>query len=155
MTGQVKYSFRQLGELDHLDVDALCSLYNIELGGEAFYAALAERFTDDRVKELLRRNGVEEAGHARRVGRAISLKLGSDFEPTAEMLAVRPVTLPDDLGALMATLRDGELAGDLGYQKWAANEPDEEVRRLLLLNGREETLHAGRVEEILALLAAG
>jgi rubrerythrin len=148
-----RYGYRQLNELDVLDVDHLCSLYTIEMGGEQLYEGLAQRVTDERAAELLRRNGREEAGHARRVARAIAIKLGGEFEPTPEMNEARPVRLPDAIDVeFFKTLVQGELDGDLGYQRWAANEPDPAVRRLLLLNAREESLHSRRVEEVLALL---
>jgi rubrerythrin len=149
-----RYSFRQLTELDHLDVDALRSLFSIELGGEDFYNALAERVDDEQAAALLRRNGREEAGHARRVGRAIGLKLGTEFEPTPDMLERAPVTLPDSIDPeLFAQLIQGELSGDSTYDKWAEHEPDPEVARLLRLNGREESIHAGRVEQVVALVS--
>src|SRR6202042_2353470 len=127
-----KYSFRALGDMSRLDVDALASLYTIELGGGDFYNALAERARNPAAAALLRRNGREEAGHARRVGRAIAVKLGRDFDPTPEMLERRPVHLPDGLDpATFPRLVEGELQGDLGYQRWADNEPDPHVERLL------------------------
>jgi rubrerythrin len=150
-----RYSFRQLTELDHLDVEALRSLYAIELGGEDFYNALADRIDHDAAAELLRRNGREEAGHARRVGRAITLKLGSDFEPTPDLLERDPVALPDSLDPrLFAQLIDGERSGDDVYERWAAHEADPEVARLLRLNGREESIHAGRVQQVIALVGS-
>jgi rubrerythrin len=148
-----KYSFRALGEMDCLDIDALASLYTIELGGEDFYNALAERVSEPGAVELLRRNGREEAGHARRVARAIAVKLAHDFDPTPEMLERGPIRLPDNLDpAIFSQLVEGELQGDLGYQRWADNEPDPQVQRLLRLNGREESIHAGRVQQVIALL---
>jgi rubrerythrin len=149
-----RYSFRQLTELDHLDVEALRSLYAIELGGEDFYNALADRIDDAEAAELLRRNGREEAGHARRVGRAITLKLGSDFEPTPDLLERTPVALPDAIDPkLFAQLIEGERSGDDVYERWAEHEPDPDVARLLRLNGREESIHAGRVERVIALVS--
>jgi hypothetical protein len=148
-----KYSFRALGEMDRLDVDALASLYTIELGGEDFYTALAGRVGNPAAAALLLRNGREEAGHARRVARAIAVKLAQDFDPTPEMHERRPISLPDDLDpATFPQLVQGELQGDLGYQRWADNEPDPQVQRLLRLNGREESIHAGRVEQVIVLL---
>jgi rubrerythrin len=147
------YSFRELAELDQLDTDALRSLFTIELGGEDFYNALAERATNAEAAELLRRNGREEAGHARRIARAIAIKLGTDFEPTLDMLERRAVRVPDELdAALLRALVQGEWDGDAGYQRWADHEPDPDVARLLRLNGREETIHGGRVEQAIALL---
>ena len=47
-----------------------------------------------------------------------------------------------------------ELDGDLTYQRWADNEPDEAVAKLLRRNGREEALHGRRVTQAIELLAA-
>jgi Rubrerythrin len=148
------YSFRQLNELDHLDVDALCSLFTIELGGEDFYNALADRVGNEEAAKLLRNNGREEAGHARRLLRAISIKTGAEVEPTPAMLERPTIPMPETIGPdLFPSLISGELSGDLGYQRWADHEPDAAVARLLRLNGREESIHAGRVEQVIALLA--
>ena len=150
------YTFRQLSELDRLDVDAMRSLYTIELGGEAFYLALADRIGDEGAATLLRRNGREEAGHARRLGRAIAHKLGHPFTPSPDMLEVRAPRLPDEISPeLLPGLVRGELEGDAIYSRWAEHEPDPDVAKLLRRNGREEALHSRRVEQAIALLAAG
>ncbi len=136
-----------------LDADALRGIYAAEMGGEAFYEALAAEIDHADAAELLRRNGREEAGHARRIGRAIELKAGAPFEPPAP---VDPslITLPDSIDAtFFQRLIDGELGGDAKYANLAEHEPDPEVARLYRLNGREESIHAGRVEEVMALLA--
>lgn len=151
-----RYSFRQLTELDHLDADALRSLYAIEMGGDDFYQALADRVGNEEAATLLRRNGREEAGHARRVGRAITILEGSEFAPGPDPRERAPLQLPDPIDpSLFAQLLEGERAGDDVYEKWATHEPDPEVARLLRLNGREESIHAGRVEQVLALLSTG
>jgi hypothetical protein len=148
-----KYSFRELSELDRLDVDALRSLFTIELAGEGFYLALADQVGDPQAGVLLRRNGREEAGHARRAARAIALKLGHDFEPSPDMLVRPEVRLPDTIDPdFLPTLMQGERDGDASYQRWADQEPDPAVARLLRLNGREETNHGRRVEQAIALL---
>ncbi len=152
---ETKYSFAQLGELEVLDVDALRSLFTIELSGEAFYGALADRVGNDQPARLLRRNGREEAGHARRVARAIALKLGHEFDPSPDMVELRDVRLPAAIDEFLPTLVQGELDGDAGYQRWADHEPDPAVARLLRLNGREESIHGHRVEEVIALMAGG
>jgi rubrerythrin len=136
-----------------LDADALRTLYMAEMGGEAFYNAFAAQIGNDTAAELLRRNAREEAGHARRIGRAIELKLGSAFEPPAPV-DPSAITLPDPIdAAFFQRLIDGEIAGDAKYANLAEHEPDAEVARLYRLNGREESIHAGRVEEVMALLA--
>ena len=43
---------------------------------------------------------------------------------------------------------------NVGYQRWADAESDDEVERLLRLNGREETIHAGRAQQVFDLLNA-
>ncbi len=85
-----------LAGLEQLDVPALELLYKLECSGEDFYNLLAERIGNDDAAELLRRNGREELGHARRVGRAIAIKLGRDFEPSAELQERYAIELPDD-----------------------------------------------------------
>ena len=153
-TPRQTYSYRQLNELDHLDVDALCSLFTIELGGEDFYNSLADRVDNEEAAKLLRNNGREEAGHARRLLRAISLKTGEDVQPTPAMLERAVISMPDAVSPeLLSNLVQGELDGDVGYQRWADHEPDAGVARLLRLNGREESIHARRVEQVIALLA--
>lgn len=144
-----------LAEKDHLDVEAMKLIYQLEVSGEVFYNLLAERVGNDEAADLLRKNAVEERGHARRLARAISLKLGSEWEPAPENEAVLSIPLPDVVTAeLFAAIVQGEINGDAGYQKWADNETDEEVVRLLRLNGREETIHAGRAQQVFELLSA-
>jgi rubrerythrin len=146
---------QHLAGLEQLDVPALELLYTLECSGEDFYNLLADRIGDERAAELLRRNGREELGHARRVSRAIAIKLGHDFEPTAEEQQRYPIELPDAIdAAMLPAIVAGEQAGDTGYQKWADAEPDPEVARLLRLNGREETLHGERVTQVMALLGS-
>src|SRR6516165_6498691 len=86
----VGYTFSELSRMEHLDADAMRALYTIELGGRDFYNALAEGVKNSEVASLFRRNGREEAGHARRLGRAIAIKEGHRFDPTPEMLEVTP-----------------------------------------------------------------
>jgi Rubrerythrin len=143
----------ELAGIEQLDVPALELLYKLECSGEDFYNLLAERIGDDGAAELFRRNGREELGHARRIGRAIALKQGREFQPSAELQTRFAVTLPDTIDpAMLPMIVQGEIAGDAGYQQWADNEPDPDVSRLLQLNGREETLHGERVTEAMTLL---
>jgi rubrerythrin len=144
-----------LAELDRLDVPALELMYKLECSGEDFYNLLADRIGNDDAAALFRRNAKEELGHARRIARAIALKQGHEFEPSADLQTRYEVSLPEtiDLGMLPFIVA-GEQAGDAGYQTWADNEPDPEVARLLRLNGREETRHGERVTEAMAILEA-
>lgn len=142
-----------LNDRETLDEDALRKMFNTELSGEDFYNALADRIDNVEAAKLLRNNGKEEAGHARRLLRALSLKLGYEVDPTPEMLIPMTIQLPDSISpALLSTMLDAEIQGDLSYQRWAENEPDPQVARLLRLNGREESLHAQRVEQVIALI---
>lgn len=52
---------------DELDVPTMELLARVEATGEAFYDLLADRIGNDDAAELLRRNGREEMGHARRL----------------------------------------------------------------------------------------
>jgi hypothetical protein len=142
-----------LAQLEALDVEAMQLLHRLELSGEDFYNGLAERIGDPRAAELLRRNGREEAGHARRIARALALKLGPDAPAPSDMSERFPVSLPDTIPLeLLPAIVQGELDGDAGYQRWADNEPDAAVAQLLRRNGREESLHGERVNQALAIL---
>ena len=148
-----KYTFDELGQLDSLDVDALRSMFALEVTGEQFYNALADRVDNEQAAELLRRNGREEAGHARRIERALAIKLGHPFTPTPDLLEPAVIQLPERVGAdLLRVIVQAEFDGDAGYQRWADNEALPEVERLLRLNGREETIHGRRVEQAIALM---
>jgi rubrerythrin len=145
----------RLGAVDRLDVDSMRLLYRIERAGEHFYDRLADRIGEPTAAELLRRNGREERGHAERVRRAIGVKLGTAYEPTAADCAPYAIAVPDDLTPeLLAVIVQAERDGDAGYQRWADREDDPEVQRLLRLNGREETVHGERVTETIAILKA-
>ncbi len=144
-----------LAGLDQLDVPAMELMYKLECSGEDFYNLLADRIGNEEAATLFRRNAKEELGHARRMARAIAIKQGSDFEPTPELQERYSVALPEVVDpAMLPFIVAGEQAGDAGYQAWADNEPDEQVARLLRLNGREETLHGERVTQAIAILEA-
>lgn len=144
-----------LAGVDRLGPEEMQTIWRVEMAGELFYNLLAERIDDEEAKELLRRNAVEERGHARRIARALSIVLGREWTPTAEQEQLLDVPMPDTIDArLFAGIVQGEINGDAGYQKWADNEPDPEVARLLRLNGREETIHAGRAGRVLEILSA-
>jgi rubrerythrin len=142
-----------LGALETLDVEGMRLLYRVERTGEDFYNMIADRIGDPRAADLLRKNAREERGHAERVRRALGVKLGKPYEPTAEDDARYPVPLPDTIPvAIFPQIVQGEIDGDAGYQRWADREADPEVQRLLRLNGREETVHGERVAQVIAIL---
>jgi rubrerythrin len=142
-----------LQDLEVLDLDALRLMFRIERAGQEFYERIAAGIGNDEAAALLRANGREELKHAERIGRMIGIKQGHDFEPSSDELAPMVVNLPDPVPVgLLPHIVAGEIAGDAGYQRWADNETDPEVARLLRLNGREETIHSERVAAVLALV---
>lgn len=144
-----------LASVEKLEVPDLALMYRIEMAGELFYNLLADRVNNAEAADLLRKNAVEEKGHARRLARAISIKLGHEWTPTPEEEVLLEVPLPDAIDAkIFAGVVKGEINGDASYQKWADAETDPEVERLLRLNGREETIHANRAQQVFDLLNA-
>ena len=144
-----------LADVEKLEVAELSLMYRIEMAGELFYNMLADRVGNSDAADLLRKNAVEEKGHARRLARMISIKLGHEWEPSAQEAVLLDVPLPDTVDAsLFAAVVKGEMNGDVGYQRWADAESNPEVERLLRLNGREETIHAGRAQQVFDLLSA-
>lgn len=142
-----------LGKLEKLGVPEMRGMYRLERAGETFYERIAERVASPEAAALLRKNAREERGHAERLRRAIALKLRGAWEPSAADSAPYTIPLPDAIPPeLLAAIVQGELDGDAGYQRWADAESDPEVAKLLRQNGREETQHAERVREAIALL---
>lgn len=144
-----------IGQAETLDFETAELLIRVENSGDVLYNALADRLNNEEAAELLRKNGREEVGHARRMMKVLTLKTGTEYVPSAEVLEKFEVDLPDSIDAsALPMIVEGELQGDIGYQKWAAAETDPEVIELLLRNGREETKHAERVKQAIAILAA-
>lgn len=142
-----------LAGVERLDVPAMERIYQVERTGERFYELLAERVGNDEAAELLRRNGREELAHARRIAKAIEISLGHEWTPSDDIERILEVPLPDEIPVeVFKAVVKGELNGDVGYQKWADNEPNEDIAKLLRLNGREETIHANRVQDVIAIL---
>lgn len=137
-----------------LDVETLELVYRLEVSGEALYEGLAARVDDPEAKELLRRNGREERGHARRIAKVLALRTGAEWTPSPTHEEVLAIPLPDTVDAtFFLAVVQGEIAGDAGYQRWADAESDPEVARLLRLNGREETIHAERAQQVHEILS--
>ena len=144
-----------IGQAETLDFETAELLIRVENSGDVLYNALADRLNNEEAAELLRKNGREEVGHARRMMKVLTLKTGTEYVPSAEVLEKFEVDLPDSIDAsALPMIVKGELQGDIGYQKWAAAETDPEVIELLLRNGREETKHAERVKQAIAILEA-
>jgi rubrerythrin len=137
-----------------LDVEALELIYRLEMSGEHFYNLLADRVENEEAAALLRKNAVEERGHARRIARALSIKTGKEWSPTAEQEILLDAPMPPSIDApLFLAVVKGEIDGDAGYQHWADLETNEDIARLLRLNGREETVHAGRAQQVYEILS--
>jgi hypothetical protein len=142
-----------LARAEALDIETMELLIRVENSGEDFYNALADRIGNDEAADLLRKNGREEVGHARRIGRAIAIKTGKPYDESASRAERFHVPLPDEISLdLFPVIVKAELDGDVGYQKWADQESDPDVARLLRLNGREETIHGERVSRALEIL---
>src|SRR6478609_9101513 len=78
---------------------------------------------------------------------------GEELDPTQVIERFEVRGLPDTIDpALFPAIAEGEMKGDIGYQKWADAETDPEVQRLLRLNGREETKHAERLARVSEIL---
>jgi rubrerythrin len=145
----------QVVGIERLDVPAMELLFKLECSGEDFYNALADRIGNAEAAELLRRNGREERGHARRLQRAIEIKLDGDYSPSPEMLERYAVPLPDTIDAeILPVIVRAEVDGDASYQRWADHETDPEVAKLLRQNGSEESTHGERVRQAIAILEA-
>lgn len=144
----------QLGTADVLDDETAELLIRVENSGDVLYDALAERLGNEDAAKLLRLNGREEVGHARRIIEVMTLRHGT-YEPPAHVFDKFPVELPDSIDASsLPYIVEGELQGDVGYRKWAAAETDPRIVELLLRNGREETKHAERIQRAIAILEA-
>ena len=141
-----------LSARDNLGMDELEVLYRLELTAGAVYGDLADRLDDRAVAEVLRRNGREELGHARRVRRAMVIKAGIDYVPPPYIEDRYSAALPERVTPeMLVSMVAGERAGDGDYQRWAESEPNVEVARLLRLSGAEETKHAERLAAALGL----
>lgn len=144
-----------VAQAKEMDVPTMELVFRLEQSGEDFYNALADRVGNEEAAALLRKNGREEVGHARRLQRAISIKLGEEWVPSPEALTRFAIPLPDEISIdIFPVIVQAEIDGDAGYQRWADREADPEVARLLRLNGREETIHGERVAQALEILQA-
>ena len=84
----------------------------------------------------------------------LSLRTGTEWTPIAEHEEILAIPLPDTVdAAFFLAVVQGEISGDAGYQRWADREDDPEVARLLRLNGREETIHAERAQQVHEILS--
>ncbi len=128
----------------------------LEAAGQGFYDGLAAAAPSDAVKELLARNGQEELAHAHRVSRVIGLVHGEEFAvpaPAENPFYLVPQGLALNAG-LLGMIIHGEDSGEALYENWAKSLDNDEAARLLRQNGKEETRHAERARQAMALLDA-
>lgn len=141
---------------ERLDLEDMKLMILLECAGEPLYQRLAELVDDPASQQLLRQNGREETAHAHRLGRAIEILTGEPFEiPSLEQnpYAAPPAVEKVD-AAVLEGVAAGERSGDLSYQRYADHEPNPEVAELLRQNGREESRHGQRVEQVLERMRA-
>src|SRR5688572_18706661 len=121
----------QMSAYESLDEAAMRHIYRIERVGETFYQQVAARIHNEDAAALLLKNAREERGHAERMRRAVSLKLGREWVPTDADAAPYPIPLPEKIDAsFLPGIVAGELEGDVGYQRWADREPNPEIQKL-------------------------
>ena len=147
-------AFARLAGLSQLTVEDMKLMILLETAGEPLYGALAAGVDNEEAKALLLQNGREETAHAHRLKKAIEILTGELYEIPA--LSENPYAEPAPMGEvstqMLQGLVQGEQGGDALYQTYARNESNPEVAELLLQNGREETRHGERVEQVIALL---
>jgi|AntAceMinimDraft_5_1070358.scaffolds.fasta_scaffold04245_4 hypothetical protein len=152
-TDQIE-AFALLATRERLSIDDMKILALLEAAGEAFYFAAADAVKNDEAKNLLRRNGQEERGHAHRLLKAIELS-GSSFDLPADEdnPYIQPMDLDGIINAdLLQIIQQSEQDGDLQYQVWADAESSDAVAKILRQNGVEETRHGERVAQVVTLL---
>lgn len=147
-------AYANLCAKDRLELDDLRVLALVEASGKAGYGAIAELTDNAEIKDLLNKNGREEVGHAHRILKAISILTGTLYElPDDEN---NPLIQPSPVKAitpeLVKAFIQAEMEGEVNYNRWADNESNEEVAKIYRLIGADERRHAGRAEQILALL---
>ena len=137
-----------------LDLAGLVSLMHLEFDGEQLYNTIADRIAHPEAAELVRRNGREEAVHGERLIEVIALRTGAPYQPEQRGTGNK-LELPETIGAkFLLRVAKGEHDGGAMYQTYADNEPNEEIARLLRQNGREEVMHARRVEQAIEMIEA-
>ncbi len=147
-------AFAKLTTISRLEVEDMKLMLLLEAAGEPLYAELANGVESAEAKTLLLQNGREEAAHAHRLKKAIEILTGEPYEIPS--LDENPYGKPPAMGEVTAEMLRGlvqaEFSGDSLYQAYADKEENAEVAELLRQNGREETQHGKRAEQVIALL---
>jgi rubrerythrin len=147
-------AFGKLSGLSRLEIDDMKLMILLETAGEPLYASLADAVEPEEAKKLLLQNGREETAHAHRLKKAIEILSREPYEiPSLSENPYADVSPMAEVGTeMLRGLVQGEIGGDKLYQTYADNEPNAEVAELFRQNGREESQHAKRVEDVIALL---
>ena len=147
-------AFAKLSALSKLGVEDMKLMALLESAGEPLYARLADAVAPEEAKTLLRQNGREETAHANRLKKAIEILTGEPYEipPLDENPYGEPPAMEKITPELLRGLVQAEFGGDSLYHGYAENEENAEVAKLLRQNGREETQHGKRVEQVIELL---
>ncbi len=148
-------AFAQINALDKPSVDELKVMVLLEAAGQELYRAMAKGTENPEVIAILEHNGREELGHGHRVAKAIRAISGEEYLPPA------PADNPYLAGPLPSAaitaeglrgLVRSEVAGEVLYERWAANIGNAEAAKLFRQNGKEELEHGDRLLEAAALL---
>ncbi len=126
----------------------------LETAGEPLYAGLADGVEPEEAKALLLQKGREETAHAHRLKKAIEILTGDAYPipPLDENPYGKPPPMGEVTGELLRQVIQAEFGGDSLYQRYADNQENTEVAELLRQNGREETRHGKRLEQVIELL---
>ena len=121
-----------IGAAEKLDIETAELLIRVENSGDVLYNELASRLNNEEAADLLRKNGREEVGHARRMMKVLSLKLGTEYVPSAEVLEKFEVDLPDSLDASslpMMTCKNGTCHTSTTTTRKTKNNHDNDYRQ--------------------------
>ncbi len=147
-------AFAKLSALSKLEVEDMKLMILLESAGEVLYAGLADGVEPEQAKTLLRQNGREETAHANRLKKAIEILTGDPYPipPLDENPYGKPPPMGEVTPELLRQVIQAEFGGDSLYQRYADNQENTEVAELLRQNGREETRHGKRLEQVIELL---
>lgn len=147
-------AFGQLCARDRLDTDDLKVLTLVEAAGESLYQSMAALSDNGEIQKLLNSNGREEKGHAHRILRTLQLLTGEQYElpEDSENPFIQPAPFEELSTELMEMFIQGEIDGEMHYNRWAEHEPNQEVAKIYRHIGADERRHSERDEKVLAML---
>lgn len=138
----------------HPHVDILRMMMLLEASGKGAYEDLARAAKNPVVAHFLNCNAREELAHAFRVGKAIKVITGVEYEIPG--LEQNPYYVRRDVDALTAELlrsmAKSELGGAALYECWAGNTVNPVAAGLFRQNSAEERGHCARLERAANIL---